>query len=132
MAETKVVTYTVADSEFSSASDTFTITVSEGQSGQQGGTGNGGKSEGSSGGGGGGGGGKSNSGNSGNSGNQQRYVPPAPSPLPSQQRSAPAPVPVAITIPYFLNVRSGPGLDYEVITTVPAGTRASIYGRDPD
>ena len=131
MAETKVVTYTVADSEFSSASDTFTITVSEGQSGQQGGTGNGGKSEGSSGGGGGGGGGKSNSGNSGNSGNQQRYVPPAPSPLPSQQRSAPAPVPVAITIPYILNVRSGPGLDYEVITTVPAGTRASIYGRDP-
>ena len=123
MAETKVVTYTVADSEFSSASDTFTITVSEGQSGQQGGTGNGGKS--------GGGGGKSNSGNSGNSGNKQRYIPPAPSPLPSQQRSSSTPIPVAITIPYFLNVRSGPGLDYEVITTVPAGTRASIYGRDP-
>ena len=124
MAETKVVTYTVADSEFSSASDTFTITVGEGQSGQQGGTGSGGKSEGSSGG---GGGGKSNSGNSGNSGNRQRYVPPAP----SQQRSAPAPVPVAITTPYLMNVRSGPGLDYEVITTVPEGTRASIYGRDP-
>ena len=131
MVETKVVTYTVADSEFASASDTFTITVGEGQSGQQGGTGSGGKSEGSSGGGGEGGGGKSNSGNSGNSGNQQRYVPPAPSPLPSQQRSAPAPVPVAITTPYILNVRSGPGLDYEVITTVPEGTRASIYGRDP-
>ena len=133
MAETKVVTYTVADSEFSSASDSFTITVEEGQSGQQGGTGNGGKSDGSSGsgGGGGGGGGKSNSGNSGNSGNQQRYVPPAPSPLPSQQRSAPTPVPVAITTPYLMNVRSGPGLDYEVITTVPEGTRASIYGRDP-
>ena len=124
LAETKVVTYTVADSEFSSASDTFTITVGEGQSGQQGGTGSGGKSEGSSGG---GGGGKSNSGNSGNSGNRQRYVPPAP----SQQRSAPAPVPVAITTPYLMNVRSGPGLDYEVITTVPEGTRASIYGRDP-
>ena len=123
MAETKVVTYTVADSEFSSASDTFTITVSEGQSGQQGGTGNGGKS--------GGGGGKSNSGNSGNSGNNQRYIPPAPSPLPSQQQSSYTPIPVAITIPYFLNVRLGPGLDYEVITTVPAGTRASIYGRDP-
>ena len=67
MVETKVVTYTVADSEFSSSSDTFTITVGEGQSGQQGGTGSGGKSEGSSGG---GGGGKSNSGNSGNSGNR--------------------------------------------------------------
>ena len=124
MAETKVVTYTVADSEFSSASDTFTITVGEAQSGQQGNGGNGGK-------GGGGGGGKSNSGNSGNSGNQRRYVPPAPSPSPSQQRSAPAPVPVAITTPSLLNVRSGPGLDYEVITTVPEGTRASIYGRDP-
>ena len=122
MAETKVVTYTVADSEFSSASDTFTITVGEAQSGQQGETGNGGKS---------GGGGKSNSGNSGNSGNQQRYVPPAPSPSPSQRQSAPTPVPVAITTPSLMNVRSGPGLDYEVITTVPEGTRASIYGRDP-
>ena len=126
MAETKVVTYTVADSEFSSASDSFTITVSEGQSGQQGsggnnGGGNGGSNSGS----------KSNSGNSGNSGNKQRYIPPAPSPLPSQQRSSSTPIPVAITVPYFLNVRSGPGLDYEVITTVPAGTRANIYGRDP-
>ena len=126
MAETKVVTYTVADSEFSSASDSFTITVSEGQSGQQGsggnnGGGNGGSNSGS----------KSNSGNSGNSGNKQRYIPPAPSPLPSQQRSSYTPIPVAITIPYFLNVRLGPGLDYEVITTVPAGTSASIYGRDP-
>ena len=120
MAETKVVTYTVADSEFSSASDSFTITVSEALSDQQGGTGNGGKS-------GGGGGGKSNSGNSGNSGSQRRYIPPAP----SQQQSSYTPIPVAITIPYFLNVRSGPGLDYEVITTVPEGTRASIYGRDP-
>ena len=119
-AETKVVTYTVADSEFSSASDSFTINVGEALSDQQGGTGNGGKS-------GGGGGGKSNSGNSGNSGSQRRYIPPAP----SQQQSSYTPIPVAITIPYFLNVRSGPGLDYEVITTVPEGTRASIYGRDP-
>ena len=122
IAETKVVTYTVADSEFSSASDTFTITVGEAQSGQQGETGNGGKS---------GGGGKSNSGNSGNSGKQQRYVPPAPSPSPSQRQSAPTPVPVAITTPSLMNVRSGPGLDYEAVTTVPEGTRASIYGRDP-
>ena len=120
MAETKVVTYTVADSEFSSASDSFTINVGEALSDQQHGTGNGGKS-------GGGGGGKSNSGNSGNSGSQRRYIPPAP----SQQQSSYTPIPVAITIPYFLNVRSGPGLDYEVITTVPEGTRASIYGRDP-
>ena len=120
MAETKVVTYTVADSEFSSASDSFTINVGEALSDQQHGTGNGGKS-------GGGGGGKSNSGNSGNSGSQRRYIPPAP----SQQQSSYTPIPVAITIPYFLNVRSGPGLDYEVIITVPEGTRASIYGRDP-
>ena len=118
-----VVTYTVTDGNLDSVSDAFTITVSEALSDQQHGTGNGGKS--------GGGGGKSNSGDSGNSGHRQRYVPPAPSPLPSQQRSAPTPVPVAITTPYILNVRSGPGLDYEVITTVPEGTRASIYGRDP-
>ena len=125
LAEPKVVTYTVSDSEFSSARVTFTITVAEGQSGQQGEPGSDVKN------GGGGGGGKSNSGNSGNSGNQQRYIPPAPSPQPSQQQSSYTPIPVAITIPYFMNVRSGPGLDYEVITTVPEGTRASIYGRDP-
>ena len=118
-----VVTYTVTDGNLDSVSDAFTITVSEAQADQLSGTGNGGKS--------GGGGGKSNSGNSGNSGNQQRYIPPAPSPQPSQQQSSYTPIPVAITIPYFMNVRSGPGLDYEVITTVPEGTRASIYGRDP-
>ena len=39
-------------------------------------------------------------------------------------------MPVAITTPYLLNVRRGPGLTYEVITTVPAATRANIYGRD--
>ena len=117
------------DGSFDSTSDSFTITIDEGQSGQQGEPGSGVKS--GSGGGGGGGGGKSNSGNSGNSGKQQRYVPPAPSQLQLQQQPAPTPIPVAITIPYFLNVRSGPGLDYEVITTVPAGTRANICGRDP-
>ncbi len=114
------------DGSFDSTSDSFTITIDEGQSGQQGEPGSGVKS-----GSGGGGGGKSNSGNSGNSGKQQRYVPPAPSQLQLQQQPAPTPIPVAITIPYFLNVRSGPGLDYEVITTVPAGTRANICGRDP-
>ena len=132
-----VVTYTVTDGNLDSVSDAFTITVSEAQADQLSGTGNGGKSGGSSGGGGnnGGGGGsgtKSNSGNSGKSGNQQRYVPPAPSPQPSQRQSSSTPIPVAVTIPVLLNVRSGPGLDYEVITTVPEGTRASIYGRDPN
>ena len=126
-----VVTYTVTDGNLDSVSDAFTITVSEAQADQLSGTGNGGKGGGSSGGGGNNGGGgsgtKSNSGNSGNSGNQQRYVPPQP----SQRQSSSTPIPVAVTIPVLLNVRSGPGLDYEVITTVPEGTRASIYGRDP-
>ena len=116
-----VVTYTVTDGNLDSVSDAFTITVSEAQADQLSGTGNGGKS-------GGGSGTKSNSGNSGNSRNQQRYVPPQP----SQQQSSSTPIPVAVTIPVLLNVRSGPGLDYEVITTVPEGTRASIYGRDPN
>ena len=127
-----VVTYTVTDGNLDSVSDAFTITVSEAQADQLSGTGNGGKGGGSSGGGGNNGGGgsgtKSNSGNSGNSGNQQRYVPPQP----SQRQSSSTPIPVAVTIPVLLNVRSGPGLDYEVITTVPEGTRASIYGRDPN
>ena len=82
--------------------------------------------------------GNNNNGNSGsksNSGKKKSYTPPPPPPSPSpsqQQQSSPdANVPVAITTPYLLNVRSGPGLDYDVITTVPLGTRAKIYGIDP-
>ena len=142
VAETRVVTYTVSDGEFGTARDTFTITVVEGQSGQQGNGGNnGGRNSGGNNGGGNNGGGnngggnnggsnsgsKSNSGNQRNSGNYQKYVPPAP----SQQQNSYTPIPVAVTTPVLLNVRRGPGLDYEVITTVPEGTRASIYGRDP-
>ncbi|MDE0198380.1 MAG: SH3 domain-containing protein, partial [Caldilineaceae bacterium] len=75
---------------------------------------------------------KKNSGSSGNSNNQKKYVPPASSPPPSQQQQwSPSPVPVAVTLPSWLNVRRGPGRDYEVITTVPQGTRGNIYGRDP-
>ena len=43
---------------------------------------------------------------------------------------APSIVPVATTTPYLLNVRQGPGLHYAVVTTVPRGTQANIYGRD--
>ncbi len=39
-------------------------------------------------------------------------------------------VPVATTTPYLLNVRQGPGLHYAVVTTVPRGTQANIFGRD--
>ena len=39
--------------------------------------------------------------------------------------------PFAITLPEIMNVRLGPGLEYDVITTVPQGTRAPIYGMDP-
>ena len=167
---TTVVTYTVTDSGFVSASDAFTITVSgngkvgsnqgsgnqgsgnQGR-GNQGGNNQGGGNQGNSQGGNNPGGGnqgnnqggnkgggnqgsgsntKKNSGNSGNSNNQKKHVPPASSPPPSQQQHwSPSPVPVAVTLPSWLNVRRGPGLDYEVVTTVPQGTRGNIYGRDP-
>ncbi|MYC21008.1 MAG: hypothetical protein F4X62_05945, partial [Caldilineaceae bacterium SB0662_bin_25] len=45
-----------------------------------------------------------------------------PTPLPSyspQQYQAP----LAITVPEIMNVRSGPGLTYDIVTTVPAGTQ---------
>ena len=136
-AETKVVTYTVSDGEFGTARDPFTITVVEDQSGNNGGgnnnggnnggNNNGGNNNGGNNNGGSNSGSKNNSGNQGNSGNYQKYVPPAP----SQQQSTYTPIPVAVTTPVLLNVRRGPGLNYEVITTVPEGTRGSIYGRDP-
>ena len=40
--------------------------------------------------------------------------------------------PLAITIPELMNVRTGPGLTYNIVTTVPAGTQGYIYGIDPD
>ena len=136
-AETKLVTYSVSDGAQASASDTFTITVNAAQSGPPGQPGNnggnqGGKSPGGNPGsgnqgGGGNSGSKKNSGGGG-SNNQQKYVSPPPS---QQQHWSPSPVPVAITLPPWLNVRRGPGLDYEVTATVPAGTRGNIYGRDP-
>ncbi len=43
---------------------------------------------------------------------------------------APSTVPVATTTPHLLNVRQGPGLHYAVVTTVPRGTQANIFGRD--
>ena len=80
-----------------------------------------------------------NGGNQGNNqggGNQggivQAYVDaptPSPPPASSPQQSQ---TPLAITVPELLNVRSGPGLTYDIVTTVPAGTQATIVGIDPD
>ena len=39
--------------------------------------------------------------------------------------------PLAVTLPITLNVRSGPGLQYDVVSVVPQGTQARIYGIDP-
>jgi uncharacterized protein YraI len=39
--------------------------------------------------------------------------------------------PVAVTVPTILNVRSGPGTEYDVVTTVAQGTRAEIIGIGP-
>ena len=39
--------------------------------------------------------------------------------------------PIAVTLPITLNVRSGPGLQYDVVSVVPQGTQARIYGIDP-
>ena len=167
-AETRAVTYSVTDGTQASASDTFTITVGAGQTGppgqpgnggnnqgsrtpggnpgsgnqgggnqgggnqgggnQEGGNQGGGNQEGGNQGGGSNSGSKKNSGSGGGSSNQQKYVPP---PSSQQQQWSPAPVPVAITLPPSMNVRRGPGLDYEVTATVPQGTRGNIYGRDP-
>ena len=40
--------------------------------------------------------------------------------------------PLAITTPVLLNVRSGPGLDYDILSTVPQGTQAEIIGLGPN
>ena len=40
--------------------------------------------------------------------------------------------PLAITSPDILNVRSGPGLTYDILTTVPKGTQATIIGIGPN
>ena len=44
---------------------------------------------------------------------------------------APGSRPLAVTQPEIMNVRLGPGLDYDVVTTVPHGTEAKILGIDP-
>ena len=41
-------------------------------------------------------------------------------------------VPLAITVPITMNVRTGPGLDYDVVRVVPKGTQGRIFGIDPD
>ena len=138
-AETRTVTYSVTDGARVSASDTFTITVVPAQVGPPGQPGGGGDQVGKNPGGtpggsnqGGGSGNQGSKNNSGSSGNQKRstssttYSPPS-----NQQSWSPGPIPVAITIPDWLNVRKGPGVDYEALSSVAAGTRAGIYGRDP-
>ncbi len=39
--------------------------------------------------------------------------------------------PIAVTQPDPLNVRTGPGLEYDVVAEAPQGTQARIYGTDP-
>ena len=39
--------------------------------------------------------------------------------------------PIAVTQPITMNVRSGPGLHYDVVAVAPQGTQARIYGIDP-
>ena len=39
--------------------------------------------------------------------------------------------PIAVTLPITMNVRTGPALDHDVVTVVPQGTQARIYGIDP-
>ena len=39
--------------------------------------------------------------------------------------------PLAVTQPITMNVRSGPGLEYNVVAVVPQGTQARIHGIDP-
>ena len=40
-------------------------------------------------------------------------------------------MPLAITLPITMNVRTGPGLTYDVVRVVPQGTQGRIYGIDP-
>ncbi len=138
-AKTKTVTYSVTDGAQASASDTFTITVMSAQVGPPGQPGGGGEQGGKSPGGmpggnneGGGSGNQDSKKNPGSSGNQRKYTPSSSfSPSSNQQPWSPDPSPVAITIPDWLNVRRGPGVDYESLSSVPAGTQAGIHGRDP-
>ena len=44
---------------------------------------------------------------------------------------APGSRPVAVIQPEVMNVRLGPALDYEVLTTLPQGTQVEIVGIDP-
>ncbi len=41
-------------------------------------------------------------------------------------------VPMAVTVPITMNVRTGPGLLYDVVSIVPKGTQGRIFGIDPD
>ena len=48
-----------------------------------------------------------------------------------RQTMTAADYPQAVTQPEIMNARFGPGLAYDVITTLPQGTRANIIGVDP-
>ncbi len=48
-----------------------------------------------------------------------------------RQTMTPGSYPQAVTQPVSMNARLGPGLAYDVITTLPQGTRANIIGVDP-
>ena len=105
------------------------------KSGSGGGSGGGGSGGGGSGGGGSGGGGGGSPGGGGTpgGGTPGEGTPPlvgySPPPLTSQPQQT---GPVAVTQPEAMNVRSGPGLTYDVVTTVPQNTQARIVGVGPD
>ncbi len=107
-----------------------------GSGGGGGGSGGGGSGSGGGGGGSGGGGGGSGDGGGGSGdggggtpgGGTPPLVPYSPPLQTSQQQTGP----VAVTQPEVMNVRSGPGLTYDVVTTVPQNTQARIVGVGPD
>ena len=100
----------------------------QGNGGQgNGGQGNGGQGNGGQGNGGQGNGGQGNGNNQGN--NQVKSFVGDFTQQMSQQKSQ---YPIAITLPDEMNVRNGPGLECDIVTTVPAGTRAWIVGLDPE
>lgn len=50
----------------------------------------------------------------------------------AQLPSADGIVPLAVTVPITMNVRTGPGLHYDVVSIVPKGTQGRIFGIDPN
>lgn len=50
--------------------------------------------------------------------------------LPVVDSTVPAPTPTAVINTGYLNVRSGPGVEYSIITAVPSGATVNLLGRN--